>query len=95
MDYSLEAKSRSVTQVIPPLILNQNFHYRVHKVSPLVPFLGKINLLDNLQFCFLKTKFTHVLVFKSVSSEWPSQGVFPIKFLLMFLIFNVHSFIWS
>jgi hypothetical protein len=40
---SLEANSYSASIEIPCILCKNNVHYRVHKISPLIPILNQLN----------------------------------------------------
>jgi len=46
------ADSRRVSQQIPHILLKQNFHYRTHKICPLIPVLGRTHSAHSLTLIF-------------------------------------------
>jgi len=64
-----KADSRSATQEIPRHLQNLNFHYRVHKILPLIPILSQTHPGYSFLLYFFKIHY-NILPSTPRSSEW-------------------------
>jgi hypothetical protein len=76
----IEAVSRLAGREIPRILWNLKVHYRIHRGTPLDPFVSKMNPVHTLTSYFFKINFNIILSFMLRSPKWS----LPFKFFCMY-----------
>jgi hypothetical protein len=70
------------SQEPPNILQNTKIHYRVHKMSPRVPIISKVNSIHIFRSCFFKIYFNIILLTMHRSSNLSPFKGFSSKFCM-------------
>jgi len=75
----LESNLFASRQLIPPILWNPVFYYRIHKCPPLLHFLSQFDPVRNISFQFLKNDIIIIIPYTPTSSQWCLNPSIPTK----------------
>ena len=75
----LEANLFASSQLIPPILWNPEFYYRIHKCPPLFHFMSHFDPVHNITFHFPKNDIIIIIPYTPTSPQWCLYPSIPTK----------------
>jgi hypothetical protein len=88
---SREVSQSSASTEVPRILWNPKVHYRMHKCSPPLPLLNRINPVHAFPFHLLKMHFNIIVSPTRRYSKWSFHSGFPTKNLYALLLASMRA----